>query len=95
MSALIAPVIVPVDEVTSDVFAIGERALVNPADVASGETAEVNPADVASGLVAVVIAPVIVEVAVVTFVAVARPERSDAFAREPLDNVLSVRLRVP
>ena len=82
MSALIAPVIVPVDEVTSDVFAIGERALVNPADVASG-------------LVAVVIAPVIVEVAVVTFVAVARPERSDTFAREPLDNVLSVRLRVP
>ena len=63
--------------------------------VASGETAEARPDVVASGLVAVVIAPVIVDVDVVTLVAVARPDRSDTFAREPDVRVLSVRLRVP
>jgi hypothetical protein len=52
-------------------------------------------ADVASGPVAVVIAPVIVDVDVVTLVAVASVDRSDTFASEPEASVLSVRLRVP
>jgi len=70
-------------------------------------SAEIEAA-VASGEVAVVIAPVMVDVAFVTSVAVARPvtalvtlaavakpETSDTFAREPVVRVPSVRLRVP
>jgi hypothetical protein len=54
-------------------------------------------AEVASGPVAVVIAPVIVDVASVTLVAVARPDvvSSPVFAREPAVRVASVKLRVP
>jgi hypothetical protein len=75
--------------------ASGDTAEARPADVARPEVAEVKPADVASGEVAVVMAPVIVDVEEVTFVAVARVERSDTFASEPDDSVLSVKLRVP